>query len=41
MDQRINFSENRNVFMSTEKMKKSLLQAVKKVYEYPNYTNTE
>ncbi len=41
MDQRINFSENRNVFMPTEKMKKSLLQAVKKVYEYPDYTNTE
>ena len=24
-----------------KKMKKSLLEAVKYVYEYPNYTNTE
>ena len=30
MDQKIDFSENRNVFMPSEKMKKSLLQAVKK-----------
>ncbi len=41
MDQKIDFSENRNVFMPSEKMKKSLLQAVKKVFEYPDYKNTE
>ena len=41
MAQKINFSENRNVFMPTKKMKRSLLQAVKKVFEYPDYKNTE
>lgn len=41
MEQKIDFSENRNVFMPDERMKKKLLQAVKKVFEYPNYKNTE
>ena len=41
MEQKIDFSENRNVFMPSKKMKKSLLQAVKKVFEYPDYKNTE
>lgn len=41
MDHKIDFSENRNVFMPNEKMKKSLLQAIKKTFEYPDYKNTK
>lgn len=41
MAQKIDFSENRNVFMPNEKMKNALLQAIKKVFEYPDYKNTE
>ena len=41
MDQKIDFSENRNIFMPNEEMKKCLLNALKKVFEYPNYKNTK
>ena len=41
MGQKIDFSENRNVFMPSEKMKKNLLQAIKKIFEYPDYKNME
>lgn len=37
----INFSENRNVYMPNNQMKKSLLKAQRKVFEYPDYKNTE
>lgn len=40
MEQKIDFSENRNIFMPNIQMKKSLLRAVKKVFEYPDYKNT-
>lgn len=41
MEQIIDFSENRNVFMPSEKMKRGLLKITKKVFEYPDYKNTE
>lgn len=37
----INFSENRNVYMPNNQMKKSLLEAQRKIFEYPDYKNTE
>ena len=40
MGQKIDFSENRNIFMPNIQMKKSLLRAVQKVFEYPDYKNT-
>ena len=40
MEQKIDFSENRNIFMPNIQMKKSLLRAVQKVFEYPDYKNT-
>ena len=41
MAQKIDFSENRNVFMPNEQMKKNLLQAIKKIFEYPDHKNME
>lgn len=41
MEEKIDFSENRNIFMPNNKMKKCLLKALKKVFEYPDYKNTE
>ena len=41
MEQKIDFSENRNIFMPSEKMRKCLLLIVKKVVEYPDYKNTK
>lgn len=40
MEQKIDFSENRNIFMPSAQMKKNLLRTVKKVFEYPDYKNT-
>lgn len=41
MEQKIDFSENRNIFMPNAKMQKCLLKVVKEVFEYPDYKNTE
>lgn len=38
---KINYAENRNVYMPNNKMKKKLLNAYKYVYEYPDYKNIE
>lgn len=40
MEQKIDFSENRNIFMPNIQMKKSLLRVVQKVFKYPDYKNT-
>lgn len=37
---KINYAENRNVYMPSRKMKKQLLKAYKYVCEYPDYKNT-
>lgn len=37
----INFCENRNVYMPSKKMKKSLLKSIKNVFEYPDYKNID
>ena len=37
----LNFAENRNVFMPSYEMKKSMEEAIKHVYEYPDCKNTE
>jgi len=39
--EKINFSENRNVYMPNKKMKKILLKSIKTVFEYPDYKNIE
>ena len=39
MKNKLDFSENRNIFMPTHNMKKCLLKILKKVFEYPDYTN--
>lgn len=39
METKIDFSENRNVFMPSEKMKNCLFEAVQKIFEYPDYKN--
>ena len=39
--EKLNFAENRNVYMPNEQMKNALKEANKYIYNYPDYKNTE
>ena len=41
INEKLNFAENRNVYMPNKEMEKALQEAIKHIYEYPDYKNIE